>query len=272
MLSRLTFFLIAAFWLTMTFFLWRSEFSGRQEIGAPVPLAQVWQKVLTAPDNSTLEILHHGKKIGYCRWSANVGEDLPAAGKISSDNYEPEGMVKKLSSYMLNLEGNVMLSSNNLRFDVNLKLSTNQAWQEFSARGSIRPRSWEIRSIATNENVRLAVDDEDGRWEKNISFSELKNPQALIQELGGPLAWILAANLGLNSQTNALSHLSLALKWEARHDWMKFGHSKVRVFRLEARLLDRYKISVFVSRVGEILWVQLPDEIIFSNDAFTHFQ
>ncbi|MGI8966649.1 MAG: hypothetical protein ACR2H1_11250, partial [Limisphaerales bacterium] len=138
MLSRLTFFLIAAFWLTMTFFLWRSEFSNRQEIGAPIPLVQVWQKVLTAPDNSTLEILHHGKKIGYCRWSANVGEDLAAAGKIASDNYEPEGMVKKLSSYMLNLEGNVMLSTNNLRFDVSFKLSTNQTWQEFSAHGSIR--------------------------------------------------------------------------------------------------------------------------------------
>jgi hypothetical protein len=40
---------------------------------------------------------------------------------------------------------------------------------------------------------------------------------------------------------------------------------------LQGKVLDRFEIFIYVSRAGEILWVELPDKIVLSNDAFTHF-
>ena len=63
----------------------------------------------------------------------------------------------------------------------------------------------------------------------------------------------------------------MSVKWEANNDSMRFGHSKVKVYRLHTKVLGSHEIFIFVSRVGEILWVELPDKIVLSNDAFTHF-
>src|SRR6478735_523080 len=121
MASRIIFLVITLFWLTMNVLLWRSEFSPQKTVGSAVPLETVFNKILTAPDASSLEIYHHGKKIGFCRWSASVGAE---ASKNFSEEFEPEGMVEQLTSYSLDLEGNVTLpdTTNRLRFDLNLKL------------------------------------------------------------------------------------------------------------------------------------------------------
>ena len=71
---------------------------------------------------------------------------------------------------------------------------------------------------------------------------------------------------GLEQQKN----LSLGLRWEARNDWLKIGHSQVRVYRLHTRLLDRYQAVVVVSRVGEILRVELPNGLLLVNEALTN--
>src|SRR5688572_22798599 len=122
MRSRFIFLFITLFWLTMNFLLWRSEFSGRSAVGSAVPPETVFNKILTAPDASSLEVYHHGQKIGFCRWSASVGSQ---ASKKFSEEFEPEGMVEQPTSYSLDLEGNVTLTgtTNRLRFDLNLKLS-----------------------------------------------------------------------------------------------------------------------------------------------------
>src|SRR5689334_14386509 len=98
MLSRIAFLLITVFWLVMMVLLWRSEYIGNRGLGASVPLEVVWQKILTAPDNSSLEISHHGQKIGYCRWATIVGDDLSEL-TAKADEAPPEGMVESLSSY-----------------------------------------------------------------------------------------------------------------------------------------------------------------------------
>ena len=117
MQHRIIFFVLATFWVTMGYLLWRSEY-GDQEVGSAVPVENVWEKVLTAPDDSSLDIFHHRRKIGYCRWTPNVGEDETASGRVSTDEYQPEGIVKSVSNYTLELEGNVSVQSltNNLRF------------------------------------------------------------------------------------------------------------------------------------------------------------
>jgi hypothetical protein len=254
----------------MNVLLWRSEF-GHREIGSAIPSEIVWEKVLTAPDNSSLNIFQNGKKIGYCRWSPNVGEERET-GKISSDEFSPEGMVQELSSYTIDLEGNINVRSltNNIRFDLSIHLSTNQTWQDFDLRVSMRPDSWEISSKASEEKLQLVVNDENGTWEQSFTFADLQNPDKILKEFGGPMAVAFVAGMGMKP-TQKNQKMSLGLTWEAHNDWMKFGHSKVRVYRLEAKVLDRFKIFIFVSRVGEILWVHLPNEVVMSNDEFEHF-
>ena len=44
------------------------------------------------------------------------------------------------------------------------------------------------------------------------------------------------------------------------------GHTSVRAYRLEATVLDKYRMRVIVSRVGEILRVELPDGWELVND------
>src|SRR5262245_44408715 len=107
MFNRVYFPLIVLFWVVMNVLLWRAEFGGGTEAVSSVSSEVVWQKILTAPDDSTLEITWNGKRIGYCRWVANVGEEL-ATGKIASEDYTPEGMIRRLGRYTVDLEGNVL--------------------------------------------------------------------------------------------------------------------------------------------------------------------
>jgi len=76
MLSRITLIALALFWLCMNVLLWRAEFGGRDSAASTVPAAVVWNKMLTAPDSSSLTVLHHGKKVGFCHWVTSVGEEL----------------------------------------------------------------------------------------------------------------------------------------------------------------------------------------------------
>ncbi len=43
----------------------------------------------------------------------------------------------------------------------------------------------------------------------------------------------------------------------------------MRVYRLEARLLGRFRAVILVSLEGEILRVELPDDIVLTNDVLT---
>lgn len=271
MLHRLIFLLIAAFWITMNVWLWRTEFSPQGEIASRFPATKVWEKILNAPEVSALEITHRKKKIGSCRWVSRQGEER--AKQAFAEDYQPENAVAEPGSYTLELEGDFALPSltNNLRFDLTLKLSTNQSWQEFYLRLSMRPNSWEISSKAAEESVRLKVNDESGEWEQEYSRADLENPEALLEEFAGPLVVGMVKRLGWLPSSQNRPKVSLGLQWEAGHDVMRFGHSKVRVYRLEAKLLDRLKIYIFASRIGEILWVELPGELILSNNTFEHF-
>src|SRR5690242_10602303 len=102
----------------MNVLLWNSQ-SERSQIGSGVPAEIVWQKILTAPEKSSLEILHNGKKIGFCRWLANVGSSPLSSGRVSSEDFQPDGMIEKLTGYTLDLEGNAAIegTTNRLRFD-----------------------------------------------------------------------------------------------------------------------------------------------------------
>ena len=81
------------------------------------------------------------------------------------------------------------------------------------------------------------------------------------------VAYALFGTLGSNLQASHPPGQKLGLKWDAREDKLKIAGSFMRVFRLQTRLLDHFPAIIYVSRVGEILRVELPDEIVLGNDA-----
>lgn len=98
------FLLIALFWVTMNVLLWRAEYGARDEAGSVVPVGVVWQRILTAPDSSSLSVFQRGKKIGFCHWVTSVGEEFSQL-----DEAPPEGLAGKLGGYRIQLDGNATL-------------------------------------------------------------------------------------------------------------------------------------------------------------------
>jgi hypothetical protein len=140
-----------------------------------------------------------------------------------------------------------------------------------NVRLSVRPASWEIHSVAAEQTVRIKADDGESRFERVYRFSDLKNPGALIRDYTGPFGYALLGSLELPAATEAPESFARGIKWEARRDTLKIGHEPMGVYRLQTRLLDRYAIVIFVSRVGEILRVELPDQIVLIHDQLTTF-
>ena len=70
MLSKTVIIVITAFFIIMNALLWHWELGGRNDLGSPVAPRTVFERILTAPDFSSMEIIHHGNKIGHCRWGA----------------------------------------------------------------------------------------------------------------------------------------------------------------------------------------------------------
>jgi hypothetical protein len=271
MFARITFFFVLGFWLLMNVLLWRSQTVGMQPMLNKIPPQVVWEKILTAPDRSNMEILHYNEHVGFCTWSADVGETPLPNQTTESDEYLPEELTKKVTGYTINLEGRAALDSNRV-VHVNfwLKLSTNEVWQEFHVGAQMRPNSWDVSANAATQRIKLQVTDEAGTWQKVLKFSDLQNPEALMQDLGGGDVSIGMLGALIPGGKNGLASAANSVKWEAYADTMQFGHSRVGVYRLETRVLG-HKIFIFVSKVGEILWVELPDKIIFRNEAFGHF-
>jgi hypothetical protein len=271
MRARIFFLAIVCFWLAMNFLLWRSQWGAHSRIGNAVPIEVVWEKILTAPDSSSLDIYDHSNKIGICHWVANVGNSPLASNKILADEYAPDGMEEQVTGYSLVFEGNAMLaSSNRLRFDASMDLSTNRAWKNFHARVNVRPVTWDVRAAAAAKKVVLNIDDHGVSFQKSFAFDDLRNPQGLLDEMGGSMTLGLIAGMGLTPSMESLTNMADSMDLQAHEDWMQFGHTRARVYRVETTVLGQH-VYLFTSRVGEILWVDLPGGITLRNEAFEHF-
>ncbi len=272
MRARLPFFIVTAFFVTMNVLLWRSEFGDHHQFGASLPADSVWEKVLTSPDYSALTIRHHGRKIGTCNWTPSVGQER--AAKMLTEDAPPEGMIEEPTGYNIDLNGVIFVEElNRVRFSFDLRLSTNQVWQELALRVVLRPSEWRLRAVAAEQAVHLRIDDGQERSEKAFTFADLQHPEKILKELGGPLLPAALSSLGLTTPsalTAGRSRATVGLKWEARYDRLKVGEEWIRVIRMRAHLLDRFGIVLFVSPVGEILKVELPDDIILMNDALSN--
>jgi hypothetical protein len=269
--KRLVLWFFAVFWAAMMGLLWRTEYGAGRHGGSPVPVSGVWEKIVTAPDSSSLQITHRGTNIGYCRWSASVGQDISALLQ-SFDEAGPDGLIEQPTNYTIDLDGHITLPGFGARasYDLTLRLDPEQNWQDFQLRLKMRPDVYEIRASAVEQALHFSSDSAGQRLNRVIPFSDFRNPQKLLREFGGPLLPGLLASVGLPVSTNALARFTPGLQWKARHDWLPVGRTPMRVYRLQTRLLDRFLVRVFVSPVGEILRVELPGDILLQHETLNN--
>jgi hypothetical protein len=262
MRARIFFWSVAAFWVVMSYLLWRSEVGGHSVFGSALPPASVWEKILTAPDNSKLDIYDHDVKTGFGSWTAGAADSPLLNGRILTSEYHPGVVAAKPSGYSLNFEGSLLYKgTNHVRYLVSFALDTNKVWKEFHFHASTRPRTFDLLASADQQKLFLTVDDGISPWERNWTFAELRDPQALMGEVGGAFA------LGVLSVNQSLPGVAgQGIQWEAHEDHLKIGGVKMRAYRLDAYILGQ-KVEIFVSLVGEILQVSLPRSISLRNQA-----
>jgi hypothetical protein len=257
---------ITAFWLVMNVMLWRSQSSAHNPLGGAVPVKLVWDKILTAPDNSSLDIYDHDKKTGFCQWTVNGGSATEALNRTLADDYAPDGLTPEPSGYGLTVDGNVgIFVTNRVRYEMQLRLSTNETWQDFRLDARLRDDSWELHAMAASQKVVIKVNTADGSWQNTLKFSDFDHPETLLAALGYP---DVVGPMGL--PLPSVSQAAANVRWQAHEDWMQFGHSRVQVYRLETSILGQ-PLRLFISRAGEILWVDGPVQITLRSEAFGHF-
>jgi hypothetical protein len=262
MRPRLFFLAVTLFWLAMNYLLWRSQTAGQSVFGSALPAEAVWDKILTAPDNSPLDIYDHEVKTGAGRWTAGLADSPLLSSQILAEAYQPGSPGQKLTGYTLSFEGSLLYKSNNdVRFQIAFALDTNKVWQDFRFHAAMRPRTWDVHALAGSEKVILKITEGQTAWDKTWTFAELRDPQTLFGEVGGPFA---LGVLGLNQSLPGVSRQGI--EWDAHEDHIRLGGVSVRAYRLDTFILGQ-RVEIFVSRVGEILRVDLPRKISLRNQA-----
>jgi hypothetical protein len=261
MIPRITFLLIAVFWVAMNVLLWRAEYDSNGT-GIRVPAALVWQKILTAPDISSLNVFQDGDRTGFCEFSTSVEQEMATLG-------ENDPMLKNLDShggYQFRFNGNVSLGdyTNRLTFNGQLEFSRRRVLREFNLKLSTHVVTVEIHSIASEQTVHLTITTDGATSEQVFTFADLQNPGILWGSLAGNFGeWAQELDLPVVSQVSAV--LPESVQWEAHYDRLNVRGESVPTYRLETRIFD-HPLVVYVSTLGEILYVKLPGGVIASYD------
>ncbi|MCX8156427.1 MAG: hypothetical protein N3J91_08285 [Verrucomicrobiae bacterium] len=272
MRPRPFFLLVLAFWLVMNFLLFRAEYGGARQVGVAVAPQAVWHRIITAADSSSLEIVYQGQKYGVCRWMATVGEERPPQD-LPNREAAPEGMVRRITGYTLDFDGNLMLRElgQNVRFFLRLHLSTNYTWRDLQLRTQLKPDVYEIHADAVAQRLTVRLSDGVNETTYAYTFDELRDPRRLLEDFEVPLPVVWLLNT-IQPSDPAAASFRLGLEWQARHDVMSLGRSAMKVYRLQARVLDRYYLVVYVSRAGEILRVDFPGNVSLINYVLSGLQ
>lgn len=254
----------------MNALLWRAEMAARPGGGSPVSPDLVWDRILTAPDESSLEIRQAGRKVGWVRWIPRIEEEAPAAAETSE---LPEGRVGRVTGYTIVLDGSVGVpeTDQRYRFSGQFSFDRDKQWRAVTLRVTQRPQVWEVRADLREQTLTFQLGEDTATWEHRFAFAELAHPEALLAALGWPLP-----SGGLRTLFPALRPgqgrpLSLGVKWDTRSDWLPLGSARTRIFRVRAQLLDRYEVVLVLSRVGEIFRLELPGRLTLVNDAVAAF-
>ena len=198
--------------------------------------------------------------------------DLDIMTRLSSYRGKlPEWWVDELGrpAIRFRVKGNLNLPEQSTRVGYNftLRLHPNHAWQEFNLRLKLRPEVYDVWANDTERVLHLRFDVSEAKRERKIPFSELRDPQKILRQLGGSSLPLMAAMMGMPLGTNQLARLSSGLRWDCRQSALMVGRSSVRAYRLSTRLLDRWAVVLYASPVGEVMRIELPGDIVLLNDA-----
>jgi len=239
----------------MNALLWRAEY-GDTGRGSRVSSDVVLDKIFNAPDASNLRVTQNGTSLGFVHW-----EIIPDEVYFSGTN-QPVGRVESIQGYTLVLDGRVQVESlkTKLRFTLRSTLDAKLAWQAVSATIDLPPSMLSVKH-----------DGALGQWERTTPLGQLRNPAALLEPFAGPvfaplLKPLLPLDAALGQATGA--PLELGLEWAAYNDAIRLGSTRVRIYRIEAKLPGERVITILVSRVGEILQVTFPGQLEFTNENF----
>ncbi|MBI1178667.1 hypothetical protein GC207_14640 [bacterium] len=267
MWNRLLTFIFGGFWLVMLSLLCWSEFGGYHQLGLGASVPTIWKKILNSPDASAMTIKYEGDDIGWCKWAPTILEGGPKS-KGAEDARVLEGMVRDVIGYGLTVEGAFTIPGNPNRYQFKLLLNLDKPdqWREFNLRFNDRATKVNLKSSAIDRE--LEIQTEGGMdLDTKLTFDDLQNPGMVAGKIGGPLAALALANLPFIPRgTNNLSTPS-SFHWEGQNDWTRVLNERVRCYRLTTKLLDRYEITVLVSRAGEILNVSLPGGVSLVNNT-----
>jgi len=249
----------------MNILLWRAEYSSHGG-GEPVPVELVWRKIMTAPDASSLSIYQNGERSGFCEFSTSVEVEM---AKLDEDKPPPEGVLAS-AGYQIRLSGNTSLGdfTNRLRFDGRVQFSAKRQWRELNLRLSSHAAAVEIHSFATNQTIHLKITNAGVVTERDFTFADLANPSALLGAFGASFSDGLLDALDLPFPPEGTTAIAQNLHWEAHRDRLKVGSEPVSVYRLETRLLG-CSIIIYASTLGEILRVELPDNLTATLDQWS---
>ena len=93
-------------------------------------------------------------------------------------------------------------------------------------------------------------------------------PLRCFWEITLPNIWpAMLGALGVPLSTNKVSASSFGLHWTARNDSITVGANRVRAYRLQAKILERWRIAFFISPVGELLRAEFPGDLVLLNTA-----
>jgi hypothetical protein len=267
MWTRLLAFVFGTFWLVMLGLLCWSEFGGRRHLGSGASVATVWNKMLNSPDFSALVIHYGNEDIGYCKWAPTILQSS-AKSTGSEDARNLEGMVRDVVGYNLTLDGAFTLPGDKNRYSFKLKLNFSKAdqWRDFDFKFNDSATTVRLTSVATTKELELKVEGAT-ELQTRIDFDDLRNPGQLVGQLGGPLAALAFANLPFLPRGTNGSPALASLAWDAQYDWIRILNQRVQCYRLSTRVLDRHEIVVYISRVGEVLRIELPAGVTMVNDT-----
>jgi hypothetical protein len=247
----------------MNLLLWEEEYGARRS-SVSIPLSAVWEKVLTSADRSVLNIRRDGRTIGTLEWTPSVIESVR-----TNDSIEIEGLVDQSEGYhiqaVLRFFGTDP-SLGRLLVQGGADFAGDLSWRGLEVRVDQRPRVWTLRATSGTGEVVLDMEEGRRRVEQRFQTQDLSSVGALL----GPLAAFLPAPGPAGDPGSGglpTEWLARNLQWTAAQDWMKVGRSRVRIYKVTGRFGGSLEAVAYVSRAGEILKVQLPDNLQLVSDA-----
>lgn len=257
---------LGLFWLTMLGLLCWSEFGGQRHLGTGASVETVWEKILTSPDSSALNIYIQDETIGgYCHWKPTIIEGgVQSTG--SEDVTNLEGMIREVLGYNLTLSSSFDLSesSERIRIGVSVDFNPDKTWKKLEFEFNDKEHNLKVTSSAAARELKWTTDGETMR----LDYDQLKDPTKLLGRFGGPLATMALAKFPFLPTGDDASSFASSIQWKASYSWIRILNQKVRCYELRTMVLNR-EIKVFVSLVGEILRVQLPNGIELINTTET---